>query len=154
MKYVQAVKDWYIPSQREFSVFLAGGISNCPNWQERAVQRLMATNNDRMVIINPRRGEFDLSNPKEAERQIEWEFAHLHIANIIMFWFPCETLCPITLYEYGRWINSVKMIFAGCHPDYARKFDLIVQSRLEHKIIDFDLDKTLDRVVAFSKLYG
>jgi len=39
--------------------------------------------------------------------------------------FPCETLCPITLYELGTWSilsqQTGAKLFVGCHPEYKRK---------------------------------
>lgn len=78
---------------------------------------------------------------KEAIReQVRWEFCYLRVVDIISFWFPKETMCPITLYELGQWLGrrelwgkpetSVNMpklvpqILIGVHPDYARKFDI------------------------------
>jgi hypothetical protein len=36
-----------------------------------------------------------------------------------MFWFPCETLCPITLYELGAWTvlapqTGTKLFVGAC----------------------------------------
>jgi len=85
-----------------------------------------------MVLINPRRAKWDPSiNSLE---QITWEFEHLRKAKAIMFWFPSETLCPITLYELGAWTilssQTPTKLFVGCHEKYARKEDVIIQTKL------------------------
>ena len=56
-----------------------------------------------LTLLNPRRKSFPIDIPGEAFRQISWEFHALRAATEILFWFPCETLCPIVLYELGAW---------------------------------------------------
>jgi len=77
------------------------------------------------VIFNPRRASFDVSDPSQTEVQIMWEFRYLRKANAILFWFPKETLCPITLYELGQWSvlsqQTRTALFVGTHPEYQRK---------------------------------
>ncbi len=108
----------------ERSVFLAGGITNCPDWQVEMVHLLSDTD---LVLFNPRRPYFPMGEIGAARGQIEWEFNHLERADCILFWFPCETLCPIVLYELGRWAHSEKTIFVGVHPQYQRREDVRVQ---------------------------
>lgn len=119
------------------SLFLAGGISNCPNWQVYLVDLLKDT---KLTLVNPRRLVFDF-NAVTSEEQIKWEFHHLRMVDAISFWFPCETVCPITLFEYGKWLVEhsrvlPRKLFVGCHPDYSRKEDLLIQTRLENKDIE------------------
>ena len=106
-----------------FKVFLGGGITNCPNWQLDMIDMLNHADN-KLVLFNPRRDAFDITNENDSEFQIEWEFEHLGLADAILFWFPKETLCPITLYELGAAAAKGKTIFVGCHPEYARRFDV------------------------------
>ena len=59
-------------------------------------------------------------------------------SDIVVFWFPEETLCPIALFELGkelglRSMNNPKKIFIGCHPNYERKFDIEQQTNLVTK---------------------
>jgi hypothetical protein len=81
------------------------------------------------VLVNPRRRDWP-DDPVEIERQIAWEHRHLKSARAILFWFPSETLCPITLYELGAWSQSSKPLFVGVHPGYQRRLDVVVQTRL------------------------
>jgi hypothetical protein len=83
-----------------------------------------------LTVLNPRREHFDVTDPKIAFEQIKWEFDHMKKASAILFWFCAETLCPITLFEYGKWIAGKKPLFVGCHPDYQRKVDLEIQTGL------------------------
>ena len=115
------------PLPGERSVFLAGGISSCPNWQAQLLELLRDTD---WLVLNPRREDFDLSDPQMAEMQIEWEYRHLALADTIAFWFPPQTLCPITLYELGKWSMTDKPLLIGVDTMYARRFDVITQTRL------------------------
>lgn len=121
MKYIES------PTALEKSIFLAGGITGCPDWQDNMVHLLRNTN---LTLINPRRGNFPIEDPCAAEEQITWEHTHLRRADAVLFWFPCETLCPIVLYELGAWSMMCKLIFVGVHPDYRRRQDVEIQTRL------------------------
>ena len=114
-----------LPSER--SVFLAGGISNCLNWQVQLLEQLRDTD---WLVLNPRREDFDLADSQMAGAQIEWEYRHLGLAAAIAFWFPPQTLCPITLYELGKWSMTDKPLLIGVDLAYARRFDVITQTRL------------------------
>lgn len=118
-------------------VFMAGGITNCPDWQSELYENLKDLE---CVFFNPRRDDFDLTDSSMSEKQIEWEYRHLGLCDNVLFWFPKESVCPITLYElgvqlglnyvqraYGRTSNK---IFVGCDPKYTRKFDLEKQISL------------------------
>lgn len=121
------------------SIFLAGGISNCADWQEGTGERLAADTS--AIIFNPRRTDFDMNAYEEISRQqIKWEYAALRIAKVNLFWFPPETLCPITLLELGSAMERLPQgaLMVGCHPDYQRKFDVEVQMALRNHGRVFD----------------
>ena len=124
MKYIECPE---IYDGKETFLFLAGGISGCPNWQIELAEMLKETN---LVVLNPRRKHFLENNPDIEEEQITWEYNHLKKADIISFWFPKETLCPITLYELGKQSTNNKPILIGVHPDYKRKRDVEIQTKL------------------------
>jgi len=126
MRYVEAPT---IPrfSPREKLLFLAGGIQGCPDWQSDMVSLLHDTS---WVVLNPRRTNFPIHDPTAADAQIQWEYDHLRYADVILFWFPCETLCPIVLYELGAWSMTKKPLYVGVHPDYQRRQDVEIQTRL------------------------
>jgi hypothetical protein len=115
------------PEKLEYGdLFLAGGISNCPDWQEEAVNLLDVIPG---VVLNPRRGT-DFSEA-EAEQQIEWEHEALSTVPKILFWFPKETLCPITLFELGVFSQRSHVeVFVGTHPSYQRRLDVVKQLQL------------------------
>jgi hypothetical protein len=125
MRYVEALSEY--DRTDEVSLFLGGGISGCPSWQREMVALLADTD---LTLLNPRRADFPIYDPNAANEQIEWEFRHLRKATALLFWFPCETLCPITLYELGAWSMTDKPIFVGTHLDYPRRRDIEIQTRM------------------------
>lgn len=162
MKYIEA--PIYDKVETDNSIFLAGGITGVENWQEKAINKLKDV--DDLTIINPRRKDFEAfknaSGFKESEIQIRWEYYYIREATQVMFWFSYETLQPIALFELGsrlqEWHSkdlgeSSQEIFIGIHPNYQRKFDLLVQIPLlgyvKENIYD-SLDKLLDRVVVYN----
>jgi hypothetical protein len=126
MKYIEAV-DSYDPYGEEIKLFLAGGITGCPNWQQTMVNSLRYTT---LTLLNPRRKNFPIDDPGAALIQIAWEYNALRNADAIQFWFPKETLCPIVLYELGAWSMTEKRIFVGVHPEYQRRQDVYIQTGL------------------------
>jgi hypothetical protein len=110
------------------SVFVAGGITGCWNWQEHASMLLVLNG---ITAVNPRREDFPMGDPNAAEAQIEWEFDFLQAVDGIIFWFTADTLQPITLFELGKWITRDKPIAVGCDAGYARLQDVQIQTGLE-----------------------
>lgn len=148
MKYVEAPNR---TSMALFSVFLAGGISGCPDWQKEFVDKLRDTD---LIIYNPRRANFPMGDKEEGLKQIRWEAEHLDEASCIIFWFPMETVCPIVLFELGSWSMTDKPIFVGCHPDYSRRFDVETQlaiRRPDVKVV-YDLNRLAEQLFK-SKLW-
>lgn len=133
MRYVEALNKPEL-FDTHTKLFLAGGITNCPDWQKTMVSLLANTN---LTILNPRRADFPIGDPNAAQKQIKWEYDALREADIIQFWFPADTLCPIVLYELGAWSarrNIVtigyKSIFIGIEPGYKREQDVVIQTGL------------------------
>ena len=118
-------------------VFLGGGITGCPDWQQE-IRALLE--DEWLTLVNPRRENFPIDDPEAAPAQIKWEHQYLERCRAIIFWFPCETLCPIALYELGKWTMKSKdeafrgrdkPLFIGTHPEYKRRQDVIIQTGLE-----------------------
>jgi Nucleoside 2-deoxyribosyltransferase like len=107
-------------------LFLAGGITNCPDWQTEILEYLTGEN---LVVFNPRRSSF---KDEDEEEQINWEFRYLRKASAVLFWFCKETLCPITLFELGSMLNleKKKKLFIGCEYNYKRRKDVEIQTVL------------------------
>jgi hypothetical protein len=115
------------PRPRPRAVFLAGGITGCPDWQQRMVSLLSKSD---MILLNPRRENFPIHDPDAAVEQITWEHNHLRRADAILFWFPWQSTCPIVLYELGAWSKGNKQIFVAMDPQYERRRDVEIQTVL------------------------
>lgn len=110
------------------SVFLAGGITNCPDWQTEVIK---AFKGERITIYNPRRANFPMNDPSAAKEQIEWEYNMLRVCNLASFWFSVGSLNPIVLFELGATLErDNQKIVVGCHPGYERIADVQVQTAL------------------------
>lgn len=116
-------------TNKGIKLFLAGGISQCPQWQNEIISKLRnepRLEEFKIIIFNPRCDEI----PNE-EFQTEWEYDNLKDSDIISFWFSVGSLNPITLFEYGSYFKSKKKIIVGCHPEYLRKSAVKIQTRLD-----------------------
>jgi len=151
MKEIKA-PDCYDHSPSVRTLFVAGGITNCGDWQKAVPIALKETNID---ILNPRRDDFDMCSPIMEQEQIEWEHQHILQASAYMFWFCEETLCPITLYELGKvaGLFPTKRLFIGTHQNYKRKRDINFQMQLLRPEVDVVqyLDKLLGQVTEWAK---
>ena len=127
---VEAINEVYsIKNSENVKLFLAGGISNCRDWQADLIKDIKNIPN--LTVYNPRRKNFPIGDLNAAEQQITWEFNHLRDADIVTFWFSSGSLNPIVLYELGMWGNSCdRPIIVGIDPDYERKHDVEFQTRL------------------------
>lgn len=140
MKVITAIDDYNL-KEGEISVFLAGGITNCPEWQDKVIEFLKAKlDTDNLVVFNPRRKNFPIGVPSAAFGQIKWEFKQLEKMDIFSMYF-CggDSDQPICMYELGR--NIVRMqnrfpadwekrIIVSVEEGYKRREDVIVQTRL------------------------
>ena len=121
--------DPYKAVRGETDLFLAGGITNCPDWQAEMLKKLKGD----IVVYNPRRANFPIDDPNAAKEQITWEYNRLKVAKEILFWFSRGSLNPIVLFGYGMWGLSKwssKKIFIGVDPEYERKQDVYIQTEL------------------------
>lgn len=133
------------------SIFMAGGIVNCPDWQSEVVEHLGSLGIEDYVLFNPRRKKFPFDDPTAAPEQIVWEYDYFRLADAILFWFPCETLCPIVMYELGAWSMTDKPIFVGVHPDYQRRQDVEIQTKLVRPEVNivYSLDELVVQVATW-----
>lgn len=127
---IEAVNEIYsLENNGNLKVFLAGGISNCPDWQSILIDDIKDIAH--LTIYNPRRKNFPIGDPNAAEEQITWEFNHLRDADIVIFWFSRGSLNPIVLYELGMWGNSNnRLVIVGIDSQYERKQDVVIQTQL------------------------
>lgn len=126
-------------------IFLAGGITNCPNWQEKTISCLdeiltsAGWKTDRLVVYNPRRKNFPMDDPDASTEQIKWEFKALELCDIFTMYF-CKGISvqPICMYELGRNLVRMKQKFddwqsrvvISVESGYQREIDVILQSKL------------------------
>lgn len=125
-------------------VFLAGGVIPDNDWRKEVVKYFQENWKEEKGIIffNPVREDFNLNDPDDVKKQIEWEFQYLnHHDMFVSFYFP-PTQFPqaMSFYELGRalakreqdafgnWIGQD--VYVCIHKDYKRKTDLIVQGTL------------------------
>jgi len=151
MKEIKSPEDYtVVPGQK--SIFVAGGISNCPKWQGEVSVALAETD---IVVLNPRRDDFDVTNPAMEQDQIEWEHLHILRASAYLFWFCEETLCPITLFELGKvaGLFANRPLFVGVHPRYKRKRDVRFQMLLMRPEVEVvhRLEALLEQVKSWDK---
>ena len=128
----------------KLTVFLAGGITRCDNWQSEVIRYLSDTD---IVICNPRRKTFDIADVSAAQKQIEWEFNKLEEMDIFSMYFCTgESVQPICMYELGRNIlrmqqrfpySWARRIVISVEEGYSRSFDVCIQTMLatDNKIV-------------------
>jgi len=138
------------------TIFLAGGISNCPDWQSDVI-RMLDDKLERhdILVINPRRIGDLARDTNDAVEQIKWEIAYIKYTMYFLFWFPEETVCPITLFELGKIAqmlsneqsdyNGTDYISIGIHPNYSRKLD--IETQLPYILPDIQFQYSLEDLV-------
>jgi hypothetical protein len=132
IKVVIAPEELYTLSKRKaIKIFLSGGISTGPNWQQEFIDgcKNKLKKDNHVIFYNPRRESIDLSSKSEAENQIVWEFEHLEQVDRIVFWFPKGLFNPAALYELGRYVGK-KEVIIGIDPESESKIDIELQSKL------------------------
>lgn len=115
------------------SVFIAGGIRGCHDWQKEMVSLLADTD---LALLNPRREPFPTSDPNAVLEQVKWEYDYLHKATSILFWFPAEIVCSTALYELGFWSYSSKPLYIGVHPEFNKRRTVELQTQLSRPNIE------------------
>ena len=133
--------NYYEPFTKDIRVFLAGGITNCQDWQWEVIKRLednYAYNS--LVVFNPRRENFPIGDKTAAYTQIAWEFEMLEKCDIFSMYFSSgDSDQPICMYELGRNILRIQTRFPTDWQDrivvstedgYRRKQDVLIQTEL------------------------
>ena len=140
MKVITAPQD-YIPQPNDVLCFLAGGITNCKEWQEEVIFTLKRIDGlGHLVVFNPRRDNFPIDDPNASEEQIAWEFNWLNRADIFSMYF-CKSASdqPICMYELGRNLHKMKTDYSTSYKDrivvsvedgYKRESDVKIQTML------------------------
>ena len=104
------------------TAFLSGSIEmgRAEQWQERLVQMWRDLGVPDLVVLNPRRDDWDNSWEQSITDtrffgQVQWELAGMEVADVVPIYFSPETKAPITLLEFGLYARSGKAIV--CCPD-------------------------------------
>lgn len=132
----------------KISVFLAGGISDCWNWQDAVINKLREMEENgydmrSLVLFNPRRPSFDVNNPVDTKEQINWEYYWLDCCDIFSMYFcNSESVQPICMYELGRnllkksddWEDDsncyCSSVLISIEKGYKRTDDVLIQTEL------------------------
>lgn len=139
MKVITAVEN-YNRQENDVFCFLAGGITNCQEWQDRVIE-LLSDIDDNLVVFNPRRKNFPINDPNASLEQIQWEFNWLEQCDIFSMYFdgPTKSDQPICFYELGRNIERMKQRFPNnwmnrivitCNANFKRINDVLIQTHL------------------------
>ncbi len=141
MQYLESPNEMPDPVTPQPWVFLAGGITGCPDWQ-KTIRESLADIDDG-TLINPRRENFPMEDKAAGLVQIKWEFEMLwDWTDIFTMWFCKETIGPICLYELGahlaRCANAMRsgspipfqQVVIGFAPGYERAYDVVAQTSL------------------------
>lgn len=153
----------------DIKVFLAGGITGCPDWQKEFVgimeRELPKELSDKTILMNPRRENFPIEDPNAAKEQIEWEYDQLNSSDAIIYWFCKDTLNPIVLYELGfqlgkrmaRRALTMPALLIGVEEGYERAQDVEIQTALVDdrisicstlKELGYNLHKKIEEITA------
>lgn len=139
MRIYKAPQFWYTTSPQEFSIFLAGSIEMgaAENWQDRLtreLEELPLEIKDRLVIVNPRRDDWDTSwvqsihNPQFRE-QVIWELESMEQCTMVAMYFDPNTKSPITLLELGLMAGIRKPMIVCCPDGYWRQGNVEITSK-------------------------
>lgn len=139
MKVVTAVEKHKWKSS-DVGVFLAGGITDCWDWQQAVIDELASySDTDDLIVFNPRRKNFPINDSNAAEEQIKWEHKYLHECNIFSMYFAGgESVQPICMFELGVHLtrlasvpdSTVKAAIVSIEKGYSREQDVVIQSKL------------------------
>lgn len=143
MKVITAVEN-YEKQEGDIFCFLAGGITNCWEWQDAVIEALeknyIARNAKNLIILNPRRKNFPINDPNASDEQIAWEFNNLEQMDIFSMYFCGNTQSdqPICFYELGRNLNRFATsgndsIVITVESDFKRVKDVEIQTNLAIK---------------------
>jgi len=137
----------------EECLFLAGSITGAEDWQKELAFKehiMFGSLIERYNIFNPRRENYNGLDPKLEQEQITWEYHCIHQCKHILFWFAKETLAPITLFELGSALNTHNhyKIYIGVDPEYKRKNDVIIQTRLRNPLLAEHIVFSKDELIA------
>lgn len=115
-----------VPYEGKTTIFLGGSIDMgaAEDWQDRLAKDL-AKYGDELVLINPRRDDWDSSwkqdpTPRtEFYEQVSWELYHQENAGALVYYFAKDSKSPVTLLELGLFGAADKTIVC-CPKEFYR----------------------------------
>lgn len=121
-------------------IFLAGGITDCRDWQEDAVDYLKG---EPIALFNPRRRRPLVGGLAAQQEQLRWDRGAMSISKVILFWFPAgPSLQPTPILELGFWLgyweHHRKHVLVGADPDYLWRQGLDLQ--MDHAGLEVEDD--------------
>lgn len=130
---------------RDRSIYLAGGIKGCPDWQQEAMTLLSGMN---LEVENPRIDSFVRGDNAEYRSLVRKNRLTLDSCESVVVWFPKDQLTPVALLELGSLVASAKPLFVGIEPGYKRQIDVEIQTELARPEIDiaYSLPELTDQV--------
>jgi hypothetical protein len=136
------------PAGFERRIFLAGSIEmgRAEQWQERIMEAMSDVSG--LVILNPRRDDWDASweqradNPQFSE-QVNWELDMLDAADVVVLYLAPGSQSPISLLEFGLCADSGKLKVC-CPEGFWRRGNVEIVC-MRHRIPLFD---NLDDLIA------
>ena len=143
MKLIKAPQE-YLVADCEIPCFMAGGLQLC-DWHDEFLSFFQEPDYpaSNLVIYNPRRDNFDLSDSNMICEQIKWEFKYLNVYLnrpyiFSMYFDDSKSSQPICFYELGRYLALLEKcewdsVVISCHPNFSRKLDVMMQTKLATK---------------------
>lgn len=134
MKVITA-PEYYALKSDDVAVFLAGGITNCEDWQSEVISYLAslpAKDTEHLVIFNPRRTKWPKNgDTDEIRRQIHWEADYISKSNIFSMYFTNtkDSDQPICFYELGRYTQNSRNIISY-QEGFKRALDVDIQMEI------------------------
>ena len=122
MKILQSPEEYIFKEKEDkILIFLAGGITNCSNWQDSLIWHIKNYNHSidpdsdesigDILIYNPRRDDWNSAwSHQQIREQIEWEQEKLEEADLIIMNILDDSKSPISLLELGLYGPSGKLI--------------------------------------------
>ena len=146
------------PPRLQRRVFLAGSIEMglAEQWQERVVRAM--SNVSGLVILNPRRDDWDpnweqrADNPMFAE-QVGWELDMLDAADIVVMYLAAGTKSPVSLLELGLCARSGKLKVC-CPEGFWRRGNVEVVCERYQIPLFATLDELIDDLKTFPARVG
>lgn len=162
MKVITAPENYNHKQLLKIYCFLAGGITNCSNWQADVIDQLnnVSNNNFELILLNPRRENFPIDDPNAAFDQIKWEFDWLERCDIFSMFFDetSKSDQPICFYELGRNIERMKRKFPSdwekrivisANNNFKRTVDVVIQTKFATSdLIKVNVSNSRDKLIS------